>query len=69
MALNMDALGKPIGPINKTYAWRDVAIYALGVGAGFDDIEYCWEKNSKSFPRFQLPQFLNFSAMWPSIPA
>ncbi len=32
MALNMDAIGKGIGPLTKDYEWKDVVLYALGVG-------------------------------------
>ncbi len=35
MALNLDSIGKKIGPLTKDYDWRDVVLYALGVGAGF----------------------------------
>ncbi len=41
MALNPDAIGKKIGPFYKDYTWKDAALYALGVGAGFADLEYC----------------------------
>ena len=34
MALNMDAIGKKIGPMKKDYIWKDVVLYAIGVGAG-----------------------------------
>ena len=60
MALNMDALGKKIGPITKDYVWRDVAIYALGVGAGFSDIDYCWERNLKVIPSFSIASIFEF---------
>ncbi|MBU1171512.1 MAG: MaoC family dehydratase N-terminal domain-containing protein [Proteobacteria bacterium] len=60
MTLNRDALGKTIGPIKKDYVWRDVAIYALGVGAGYDDIEYCWEKNLKVLPTFSIASVFEF---------
>ncbi len=39
MALNLDAIGKKISPISKDYTWKDVVLYALGVGAGFSDYE------------------------------
>lgn len=56
----MDALGKKIGPITKDYVWRDVAIYALGVGAGFSDIEYCWERKLKVIPSFSIASIFEF---------
>lgn len=60
MALNMAALGQPIGPITKDYDWKDVAIYALGVGAGFDDVEYTWEKKLKVIPTFSIASIFEF---------
>ncbi len=39
MALNMDAIGKTIGPLTRDYTWKDVVLYALGVGVGFADLE------------------------------
>jgi hypothetical protein len=33
MALNLTSI-KEIGPLVHHYTWRDVIIYALGVGAG-----------------------------------
>jgi acyl dehydratase len=60
MGLNMDALGKTIGPIIKEYSWKDVAVYALGVGAGFDDIEYCWERKLKVIPTFSIASIFEF---------
>lgn len=52
MTLNLEAIGKPIGPINRDYTWKDVVLYALGVGAGFDDLDYCYEKGLKVLPSF-----------------
>ena len=57
MALNMDALGKKIGPITKDYTWKDAVLYALGVGAGFDDLDYCYENNLKVLPSFGIITF------------
>ncbi len=54
MALNLDAVGKKIGPISKEYTWKDAVLYALGVGAGFSDLEYCYEKNLKVIPSFAI---------------
>ncbi|PKN60662.1 MAG: short-chain dehydrogenase [Deltaproteobacteria bacterium HGW-Deltaproteobacteria-11] len=60
MALNMDALGKPIGPITRRYDWKDVVLYALGVGAGFDDLDYAYEKNLKVIPTFSIAMIFDF---------
>ncbi len=60
MALNMDVIGEKIGPITKDYNWRDVIIYALGVGSGFSEIEYCWEKNLKVIPTFSIAWIFDF---------
>ena len=54
MALNLDAVGKKIGPISKEYTWKDAVLYALGVGAGFSDLEYCYEKDLKVIPSFAI---------------
>jgi acyl dehydratase len=54
MALNLNAAGQPIGPLTKNYNWKDVVLYALGVGAGFSDIEFCYEKKLKVIPSFSI---------------
>ena len=54
MALKLDAVGKQIGPISKEYTWKDCVLYALGVGAGFSDLEYCYEKDLKVIPSFSI---------------
>lgn len=43
MALNLDAVGKTFGPVSRTYDWRDIVLYALGVGASYDELEYVYE--------------------------
>ena len=60
MALNLDAVGKPIGPITREYTWRDVVLYALGVGAGFDDLDYCYENSLKVIPSFSIAAVFDF---------
>ena len=54
MALNLNAIGKKIGPCTKDYTWKDTVLYALGVGAGFDDLDYCYEKDLKVIPSFAI---------------
>lgn len=60
MALNMEAVGKIIGPLTKTYTWQDVVLYALGVGAGFSELEYCYEKDIKVIPSFSIAAVFEF---------
>lgn len=60
MALNLDAVGKTIGPLTKTYDWRDAVLYALGVGAGFEDLDYCYEKRLKVLPSFSIAAVFDF---------
>ncbi len=60
MALNMDAIGRKIGPLTKAYTWKDCSLYALGVGAGFSDLDYCYEKNLKVIPSFSIAAVFGF---------
>ena len=60
MALNMDAIGQKIGPLKKDYDWKDVILYALGVGAGVDDLDYTYEKNLKVIPTFSIAAIFEF---------
>jgi NAD(P)-dependent dehydrogenase (short-subunit alcohol dehydrogenase family)/acyl dehydratase len=54
MALNPNAIGKKIGPFTKDYTWKDIVLYALGVGAGFGDLDYCYEKDLQVIPSFAI---------------
>ncbi len=54
MSLNFDARNRPLGPLVRTYCPDDVILYALGVGAGFSDLEYCYEKRLKVIPTFSV---------------
>ncbi|MFH2007763.1 MAG: SDR family NAD(P)-dependent oxidoreductase [bacterium] len=60
MALNLDSIGKPIGPKHKDYNWKDCALYALGVGAGFEDLDYVYEKQLKVVPSFSIGAVFDF---------
>ena len=62
MALNLDALGKPIGPVTRDYTWKDAVLYALGVGAGASELEYCYEKKLKVLPSFSIAAIFDFLA-------
>ena len=56
----MDAIGKKLGPFEKTYTWKDVVLYALGVGSGFSELDYCYEKDLKVIPSFSIAAIFNF---------
>ncbi len=60
MALKLDAVGKKLGPVTRDYTWKDVVLYALGVGAGFSNLEYCYEKDLKVIPSFSIAAIFEF---------
>ncbi|RPI52199.1 MAG: short-chain dehydrogenase, partial [Chloroflexi bacterium] len=60
MALDLDAVGKKIGPVTSRYQWKDLVLYALGVGAGFDDLEYVYEERLKVIPTFAVLSIYQF---------
>jgi NAD(P)-dependent dehydrogenase (short-subunit alcohol dehydrogenase family)/acyl dehydratase/putative sterol carrier protein len=60
MALNMEAIGKAIGPTKKDYTWKDVVLYAIGVGAGVEELDYTYEKNLKVIPSFSIAAIFDF---------
>ncbi|AFM24350.1 SDR family oxidoreductase [Desulfomonile tiedjei] len=62
MALDLDSVGKKIGPVTREYDWKDVVLYALGVGAGFEDLEYCYENRLKTIPSFSIGAVFDFLA-------
>lgn len=62
MALNLDSIGKKIGPVTRTYNWKDVVLYAVGVGAGFNELEYCYENRLKVLPSFSVGAVFDFFA-------
>ncbi len=60
MALKLDAVGKKLDPVTRDYTWKDTVLYALGVGAGFSNLEYCYEKNLKVLPSFSIAAIFDF---------
>ncbi len=62
MALNLSAVGQELGPLTKTYTWKDVVLYALGVGAGFSNLEYCYENRLKVLPSFSIASIFEILA-------
>lgn len=45
-------MGKKMEPRYLEYTWRDVALYALAVGAKQDDLLYTYEKYLKALPTY-----------------
>lgn len=64
-----DALiGQGCGPRTMKYTWRDVSLYALGVGANKYDLPYFFEKykdGMKALPTFSLLPYINTVNMEP----
>lgn len=52
--LSRDVIGVSSGKETFTYNWRDLALYALGVGAKEDEIEYQYEEGLKALPSYGL---------------
>ena len=51
----LDLIGKKYGPIPFEYTWKDVVIYALGIGAETDELQFIYENAKgglKVFPSF-----------------
>lgn len=59
-------IGKGLGPRYMDYTWREVALYALAVGAKKDDLTYIFERpGMKALPTFGLLPYLNSILMQP----
>lgn len=56
MALNLDVVGKSFGSVTHSWDSKDAILYALGVGAGLDELQFTTE-NSRDFPQKVLPTF------------
>lgn len=55
MALRPDATGQRTEPLEHTYRWQDVALYALAVGAGQDDLDLLYERRGpKVLPTYAV---------------
>ena len=59
MAIDVSAVNQTVGPVIQTYSWRDAALYAIGLGAGVDDLGYLLDNPPpKVVPTFGvLPAF------------
>lgn len=60
MPIKLNAIGESIGPLTRHYNWKDIILYALGVGAGFSELEYCYERDLKIIPTFLMAMVFDF---------
>lgn len=54
--LDPTAVGKTTEPLRFSYTFRDVALYALGVGAGHEDLDFVYEGLEQKGPKV-LPTY------------
>ena len=55
MALDLSTVGFTSAPHNFTYDWKTVVLYALGIGAKRDELEYVFEgKGPQVYPTFAV---------------
>ena len=54
MPIDPKAVGSTGGPIERSWTSKDCLLYALGVGAGTDELEFSTEKNQRVLPTFAV---------------
>lgn len=59
MALDLTLVGKESAPSSFTYTWKDAVLYALGIGAKREELDYLYEgRGPKVIPSFAVvPMF------------
>src|SRR5438094_6191953 len=59
MAIKLDLVGKKSDPVPFQYGWKDALLYALGVGAKADELDFLYEaRGPKVLPTFAVvPSF------------
>jgi acyl dehydratase len=50
MTLDPSAVGASGGPVERSWSSKDCLLYALGVGAGLEELEFATEKQQKVLP-------------------
>ena len=58
MSLNLDIIGKKLAVEPFTYDQDTAILYALGVGAGADELAFVYEKDLKVLPTFAVVPFI-----------
>ncbi len=55
MALDLSVVGKPSETFHHTYNWKDVVLYALGIGAKVNELDFLYEgRGPKVVPSFAV---------------
>jgi acyl dehydratase len=58
MPIDLSYVGKKLSPVTHTYTERDVMLYALGVGAGPEELQFVYERDLRVLPTFAvIPSF------------
>ncbi len=65
MAIKLELVGKKSDPIPFAYTWKDTVLYALGVGAKADELDFVYEgRGPKVLPTFAVvPSFTSMIAV------
>jgi acyl dehydratase len=64
MPVNLDVVGKKLASSVYEYSEKDVILYALGVGAGREELQFVYEQDLKTLPTFAVvPAFPALFAM------
>jgi acyl dehydratase len=58
MSLNLDIIGKKLETDPFTYDQDTAILYALGVGAGVDELDFVYEKDLRVLPTFAVVPFI-----------
>lgn len=58
MGINLDMIGKKTEAVPFTYNEDTVILYALGIGAGVEALDFVYEKSLKVFPTFAVIPFM-----------
>ena len=54
MPIDLSAVGAEGGPVERSWTAPQCLLYAQGVGAGIDELEFATEKNQKVLPTFAV---------------
>jgi acyl dehydratase len=52
MALDFSCVGQTVTPVVSRYDWRDIALYALALGAGENDLAFVLDPTPKVLPTY-----------------